>query len=441
MSAPTDPVAGMLDVAGMRTVIVGKLAGMTKAGARKLLTARGAVVVDELHADVRLIVVGEQDLPPADLADRIEQIATQPAAVRVVSETELWESLGIVEPQQQMHRLYTPAMLGELLGVPTSIVRRWHRRGLIKPAREVRKLPYFDFHEVQTARQLVRLLAGGASPTTIEKQLKALGRLLPTVERPLAQLSVIVEGDALLLRQADGLLETGGQYRFDFSTDEDDAGVPPPEVGPLEAGLRSPDVIGASSSMEPVATYHPLPDLAGDLAPPKSAKHLVKLAADLEEAGRLAEAADLYRAALATGGRSSSATAETCFALADVLYRLGDVGGARERYFMAVELNEDYVEARANLGCLLVEEKRFDLAIAAFEGALRYHDDYADVRYHLARALDEVGARDAAEAHWRAFLELVPDGPWSDNARRRLGIESAGQSDSADGMTHDKGMP
>lgn len=429
MSASSDSTAGKLDVAGLRTALVGKLAGMTKAGARKLLTARGAVVVDELDAEVRLIVVGEQDLPPADLAERIEQVAPQPAAVRVVSETELWEALGIVEPQQQMHRLYTPAMLGELLGVPTSIVRRWQRRGLIKPAREVRKLPYFDFHEVQTARQLVRLLAGGASPATIEKQLQALGRLLPTVERPLAQLSVIVEGGELLLRQADGLLEAGGQYRFDFGADEDDAGEPPPEVGPLEAGLREADVSAPPSSAPAAAAYVPLPDLAADLAPPKSAKRLVRMAADLEEAGRLAEAADVYRAALAGGGQTAGATAETCFALADVLYRLGDLGGARERYFMAVELNEDYVEARANLGCLLVEEKRFDLAIAAFEGALRYHDDYADVRYHLARVLDEVGARETAETHWRAFLELVPDGPWSDNARRRLGIEAAAEAE------------
>jgi tetratricopeptide (TPR) repeat protein len=407
----SESAAGKLNVAGLRTTVVGKFAGMTKAGARKLLAAQGATVVDELDAEVRLIVVGEQDLPPADLAEQIERVAPQPAAVRVVSETELWEALGIVEPQQQMHRLYTPAMLGELLGVPTSIVRRWQRRGLIKPAREVRRLPYFDFHEVQTARQLVRLLAGGASPATIEKQLQALGRLLPTVERPLAQLSVIIEGGALLLRQGDGLLEAGGQYRFDFGTDEDDADE------------------DRNREASPSAAYVQLPELSGDLAPPKSAKRLVKLAADLEEAGRLNEAVDLYRAALATGGSNSSATAETCFALADVLYRLGDLGGARERYFMAVELNEDYVEARANLGCLLVEEKRFDLAIAAFEGALRYHDDYADVRYHLARALDEVGARDVAETHWRAFLELVPDGPWSDNARRRLGLEAIAEAE------------
>jgi tetratricopeptide (TPR) repeat protein len=62
-----------------------------------------------------------------------------------------------------------------------------------------------------------------------------------------------------------------------------------------------------------------------------------------------------------------------------------------------------------------------ELAVAAFEGALRYHADYADVRYHLARTLDELERRDEAEAHWRAFLAQTPDSPWAEEARARLG--------------------
>ena len=79
-------------------------------------------------------------------------------------------------------------MLAELLGVPVAVIRRWHRRGLIVPVREVRRLPYFDFQEVATARRLAELLAAGVSPRAIEKKLAALARYLPGVERPLAQL-------------------------------------------------------------------------------------------------------------------------------------------------------------------------------------------------------------------------------------------------------------
>jgi Tfp pilus assembly protein PilF len=52
---------------------------------------------------------------------------------------------------------------------------------------------------------------------------------------------------------------------------------------------------------------------------------------------------------------------------------------------MAVELDEDFVEARCNLGCLLAEEGERELAVAALEGALAHHPGYADAHYHLAR--------------------------------------------------------
>lgn len=88
---------------------------------------------------------------------------------------------------------------------------------------------------------------------------------------------------------------------------------------------------------------------------------------------------------------------------------------------MAIELDENFVEARANLGCVLAETGEHELAVAAFEGALRYHGDYPDVHYHLARTLDELMRSDEALQHWAAFVELAPDSPWADEARERLG--------------------
>ena len=101
--------------------------------------------------------------------------------------------------------------LAELLGVPLAVIRRWHRRGLIVPAREVRRLPYFDFQEVAAARRLAELLAAGVSPASIEKKLAAVARYLPDVRRPLAQLSVIIEGKDILLRQGDGQIDRDGR--------------------------------------------------------------------------------------------------------------------------------------------------------------------------------------------------------------------------------------
>ena len=168
-----------------------------------------------------LIVVGEEfPLPEMGEQDEWFDEATRrqvdAGAIEVITETQLWQRLGLVDAQHDVHRLYTPAMLAELLKVPVAVIRRWRRRGLIVPVREVRRLPYFDFQEVATARRLAELLAAGVSPRAIERKLEVFARYLPDVARPLAQLSVIVQGKEILLRQGDGLIEPGGQLRFDF---------------------------------------------------------------------------------------------------------------------------------------------------------------------------------------------------------------------------------
>lgn len=367
-----------------RVSFVGKLAGMSRRDAAQLVRRHGATVVDPPDDTTDLLVIGEDALPPPDgldaddwLDEKLRQ-AVDRGAAEVINETRLWELLGLVEARHETHPLYTPAMLAELLHVPVAVIRRWHRRGLIVPVREVRRLPYFDFQEVATARRLAELLAAGVSPRTIERRLAELSRWLPNVARPLAQLSVIVSGKEILLRQGDGLVEPGGQMRLDFDAWP---AAPPPQT-----------------------------------TPPASAEQMQRLAAELEDDGQLAAAAEMYRAAMAAEGPKP----EICFQLAELLYRLGDLAAARERYYMALELDEDYVEARANLGCVLAESGQRELAVAAFEGALRSLPDYADAHYHLARILDELGRRDEAGEHWRAFLAAAPDSPWADEARARL---------------------
>ncbi|MBI1903084.1 MAG: tetratricopeptide repeat protein [Planctomycetia bacterium] len=87
---------------------------------------------------------------------------------------------------------------------------------------------------------------------------------------------------------------------------------------------------------------------------------------------------------------------------------------------MALEIDEEHIEARLNLGCVLAELGDRELAVAAFTGALRQHADYPDAHYHLARALAELGRPQEAAEHWRAFLALAPHSPWADEAREAL---------------------
>jgi tetratricopeptide (TPR) repeat protein len=417
VALPAEPLPAL---AGERVAFVGKLAGMSKREVAALVKQQGGSVADEPDAATTWIVVGESEspLPGSNLATALEKTldatvrqALDEGHVRLTGETALWERLGLVEERQDLQHLHTPAMLAELLKVPVAMIRRWHRRGLIRPVREVRRLPYFDFAEVATARRLAELLAAGLSPSELEKHLAAWSKYLPAIERPLQQLSLIAGGKKLLARGEEGLVGPGGQTYFEFLDPHGPSSAP---VQRDPGDESEEDEESGIVSLEAVREKRPHAyDAINDETPPEV---LLDMAAEMEDLGELRAATDLYRLVLAKQGPSP----EVCFVLADVLYRQGDVTAARERYAMAIELNEEYVEARANLGCVLAELGDRELAIAAFEGALRYHADYADVHYHLARALTDAERADEAREHWARFLQLAPDSPWAVEARRQL---------------------
>jgi tetratricopeptide (TPR) repeat protein len=87
---------------------------------------------------------------------------------------------------------------------------------------------------------------------------------------------------------------------------------------------------------------------------------------------------------------------------------------------MAIELDDSLVEARASLGCVLVELGELEMAHSAFAGALGHHPDYPDVHFHMARLLDDMDRPLESESHWQRFLELAPKSPWAEEARERL---------------------
>src|SRR5207247_10905316 len=126
----------------------GRLAGLAKRDAAKLAREQGATVLDAPSAGATLVVIGEDDLPvryeaaDRDLGDLLPpdvRAAAEAGRIEVIGESQFWQRLGVVEPQDEVRRLYTPGMLADLLGVAVTVVRRWQRRGLIRPGREVRR--------------------------------------------------------------------------------------------------------------------------------------------------------------------------------------------------------------------------------------------------------------------------------------------------------------
>jgi tetratricopeptide (TPR) repeat protein len=393
--------SGSLD--GRRVAFAGKLGAMNRREAKQVVRAAGGVMSEQVGAEVDLIVIGA-DQKPSDnyselLSDGVLEAAGQ-GTLEIISETEFWQRLGHVEAETDARRLYTPAMLSELLGVPLSTIRRWHRRGLITPFRQVNRLAYFDYEEVASARHLAQLIAAGESPREIETKLGRLAEMFPSLQRPLSQLSIIIEGHSLLLRQGAGLIEPGGQMRIDFAA--------------LESGGHTESTANSAVLAFPGRDESPSNE-AGHWT---TAEEFLEAAIELEDSGDISDAIEVYRSMLLALGP----TPDVVFRLAELLYQTGDLPAARERYYLAVELDPEYVEARSSLGCVLVELRQWALAEAAFRGALEHHPDYPDVHFHLARLLDELDRRVEASKYWQEFLQLAPRSPWADEARERLGL-------------------
>lgn len=378
-----------LPLLGKRIAFVGEMTLATAAQWEQLVRSAGGSICSP-NEPVDLLVVGAGDKASEAHQQWLQASGPTP---EVIDETIFYGAIATDGVSDEPSQLYTPAMVAELVGVSMQAVRSWQRRGLIKPCRTVQGLAYFDFQEVSAALLLAKLSQAGASTKAIQSQ---LGKLQPRATRPLTDLSVLVDGKQILVRSGSDLVEPGGQLRIDFGAFEQ------PEDPPRILDL----------------TQHRLERLAepSDVRDSATADELKAVAAQLEEADQLEGAIEAYRSFLVGYG----ATAEVCFFLAELLYRVGDLSAARERYYMAIELNEGYVEARANLGCVLVELGDFELAAAAFRGALRFHPDYPDAHFHLARLYDRTSQKPQAEHHWRTFLRLAPQSPWADEARRAL---------------------
>lgn len=158
--------------------------------------------------------------------------------------------------------------------------------------RVTQRLSHFDFSEVAVAQRLTQLLGAGCSLRVIDRRQAEISRLLPGVERPLADPRVVT-GRRLFLPLGDELAEPGGQLLFDFDERqlEDDAGESPATIA-ITAARRH----GADESLESLVD------------------RLQQEAIDWEDEGQLDRAAEAYRTMLMAAGPRARCTSRwpTC---------------------------------------------------------------------------------------------------------------------------------
>jgi DNA-binding transcriptional MerR regulator len=396
-SPPATSVTSSPVLAGEHVSFTGTLASMTHKEAQARVVECGGTAAEHVSRQSTMLVIGEEGWPleadgkPSVKLQHALKFNAEGLDIRIVNESEWLGFVGLDGWRDELHRRCTPAMLSQMLNVSVHQIRRWERMGLIKAVAHVCRLPFFDFQEVAGARRLAELVEAGVPVKEIQTSLERLEAVVGVGGRPLAQLEILASGRHVLYRDGAGRLKTAeGQRMFDF------AGPPPSEQKEPES-LQLPAEPAADRSRWTASDWF---DEARRLA----------------DEGDLAPAVEMLRMSL----MDDADAPEVHFYLAEVLYRQGNVAGALERYYVAVEFDHNYLEAWTQIGCLLSELREFTSAIDAFDIALDIHADYPDAHLHKAETLHQADRSSEAVAHWRKYLEFDQSGPWAEAARKRL---------------------
>jgi protein O-GlcNAc transferase len=125
-------------------------------------------------------------------------------------------------------------------------------------------------------------------------------------------------------------------------------------------------------------------------------------------------------------------TPAEALAMAWNYHRAGALPQAEQLYRQALQLRPDSAEAHTGLANVLLEQGRFDEALARYREVLRLRPDSPDAHFNLGLALKRQGQLDDAVASYREALRLRPDFA---EAWNNLGTVRAAQGDGDDART------
>lgn len=182
-----------------------------------------------------------------------------------------------------------------------------------------------------------------------------------------------------------------------------------------------------------------IPSIPPHQSPDQSPDQSLALAISHHQAGRLAQAEDLYKQilqnnpnhpdalhlsgmALAQTGRASEGieliqkaiaampdAALFHMSLGEAQRRVRNLDQAVTSFAKAIELDPELVEAHNNLSAALSDVRRFEDAIIAAQKALALRPGYAEAHFNLGYALSATNQKEAAIVSYRRAIELKPD--------------------------------
>ena len=140
------------------------------------------------------------------------------------------------------------------------------------------------------------------------------------------------------------------------------------------------------------------------LSKSKNPSDLAELAARHRIGGRLDQAEQIYREALALdpghfGARNN---------LGSLLHESGRVVEATEQFVQAFRINPTDVTVAINLGIALSSQQRFTESVVLYREALARNAASDSAHFNLAKSLTQLAEYDEAELHFLAALQINP---------------------------------
>jgi len=200
------------------------------------------------------------------------------------------------------------------------------------------------------------------------------------------------------------LADSHGQLALDFQSDP-----APAKVIRLQPRSSVPD--GTATAAEITAGTRGA--VRREVDPDTEALFLEASAIDTGEPGTAERAASLYRDAL----RRDPDLVPALINLGNAHYTRGDLIEAQALYEKAIATAPEFFEAHFNLGNVMHDLGRYDDACLSYRDAIAVNPRCAEAHFYLAVTLEKLGRSSDARAHWRAYLDVAPDGEWADLAR------------------------
>jgi tetratricopeptide (TPR) repeat protein len=272
-------------------------------------------------------------------------------------------------------RSYSMRDVQRVLRLSADTTRNLIKAGFVKPARGARREYRFSFQDLIVLRTARALIDANIPARRIHRSLESLRRELPE-SVPLSGLSISAVGDHVVVRDGDSQRQVdNGQYLLGLDVSMENGVLRVVEHREAAPPAAAPTVLrgdwfaqalsleGSDPQAALAAWRHAVDEDAGNTA---AWTNLGRL---LHEQGLTAQAAEVYRRALAQVGP-------------DALLLF-------------------------NQGVLLEDLGNSSAALAAYQSALAEDPDLADCHYNLARLYESLGEAQHAIRHLGQYRRLV----------------------------------